>query len=66
MVNWKKDSSHVYFKQIFCSNIENSFLTCGFLHKHFSKILLIALELPALKMDFFEGIFQKFCRQISE
>ena len=61
MVNWKKDSSHVYFKQFFCSDIENSFLTCGFLHRHFPKILLIALELPALKMDFCEGILKLDC-----
>ena len=49
------------FLQKFCSQIQSSVLKSEFLHRYFSRILLIDSELPSLKIDFFEGIFQELC-----
>ena len=62
MVNWKKMiSSQVNFKDF--GYRYKSFLKCKcfWLLQDFSRILLIDSELPTLKIDFFEVIFQKFC-----
>ena len=52
--------SQGYFKG-FVYTLQNSFLKCEIFHRYFSRVLLIDSELPTLKMDFFEGTFQKFC-----
>ena len=59
MVNWKKNSFANVNKR-FCSLLHKSFLKCKSLHSYFSRILLIDLELPALKMDFLKDFFNNF------
>ena len=59
---WQTEkNSFAIVLQRFCSHIQNRFLKCEFLHRCFSRILLIDLEVPTLKTDFFEGIFKEFC-----
>ena len=46
--------------QRFRSQIQKSYLKYKFLHKYFSRILLVDSELTALKIDFFKGISNNF------
>ena len=59
MANWKKKKIHsqAYFKDFV--RTQNSFLKCKCFHGYFQGFT--DSELPTLKMDFFEVVFQKFC-----